>query len=257
MKKYLIMVLVVVIALIISFVTYKAITREDKVKTEPPKTTGVTRTTKKEVNLMDGVTINYQSSIRIERANMVIYFDPYKISEAKNDADYVFITHGHYDHYSESDIKKVMKDDTKFIVTSDVESKIKALGITEDNVMVIAPGENYVVDALKFSTIPAYNVSKNYHPKTNNWVGYNVTIDGYNYYVVGDSDVTDELKNVKCDVIFVPVGGTYTMTDEEAIKAVNEMKPKYAIPYHYGEVGSKANAENFINGLNGVTGILL
>ena len=40
------------------------------------------------------------------------------------------------------------------------------------------------------------------------------------------------------------------MTDKEAINVVNEIKPKYAVPIHYGETGSKANAENFVNGLD-------
>lgn len=251
------MVLIVVVALVICTVSYKVITSKSEVKTKEKKTTGVTTTTKKEVNLMDGITMNYQSSIRMEKDNLVIYFDSYKISENKNDADYIFITHSHYDHYSENDIKKVMKENTKFIVTADLESRVKNLGVNDDSITVVKPNETYVVDSLKFSTIPAYNVNKTYHSKANNWVGYNVTIDGSNYYVVGDSDVTDELKAVKCDVIFVPVGGTYTMTDEEAANAVNVMKPKYAVPYHYGEVGSKTNAENFINSLDDVTGILL
>ena len=77
-------------------------------------------------------------------------------------------------------------------------------------------------------------------------------------YVVGDSDVTDEFKSVKCDVIFVPVGGVYTMSDSEAALSVNEMNVKVAVPVHYGEVGSRSNAENFVNMLNeNIEGIIL
>jgi L-ascorbate metabolism protein UlaG (beta-lactamase superfamily) len=212
----------------------------------------------REDSMMDGITVNYHASIRLEKDGEVIYFDPFKIEETKNDADYVFITHSHYDHYSEEDIKKVMNDNTKFIVTSDLESKVKALGVLDDNVLVVYPNEEHNIDDISFETVPAYNTDKTYHKKSNNWVGYVVDVDGVKYYVVGDSDVTDEFKSVMCDVIFVPVGGTYTMTDAEAAFAVNEMKPKYAIPVHYGEVGVEANAENFVNGLNDdVTGIIL
>ena len=102
------------------------------------------------------------------------------------------------------------------------------------------------------------NTDKTYHKKSYNWVGYNVNINGVKYYVVGDSDVTDELKRVNCDVIFIPVGGTYTMTDSEASSVVNKMKPKYAVPVHYDEVGSSANADDFVDGLNEkVKGIIL
>ena len=48
------------------------------------------------------------------------------------------------------------------------------------------------------------------------------------------------------------------MTDSEASSVVNEMKPKYAVPVHYDEVGSSANADDFTDGLNEkVKGIIL
>lgn len=208
--------------------------------------------------MISGITINYHASIKLEKQGKIIYFDPFKIKEAKNDADYVFVTHSHYDHYSEDDVKKVMNDNTKFVVTSDLESKIKALVVSSDNVLVVYPNEKHTIDDFSFEVISAYNTNKAYHKKSYNWVGYVIDLDGVKYYDVGDSDVTDEFKSVSCDVIFVPVGGTYTMTDSEAASAVNEMKPKYAIPVHYGEVGSNANAENFVNGLNDdITGVIL
>ncbi len=251
MKKTGLILIIIIITLGVFLIFYNVINKKENVKTKTDKTTKVTSTTKrKEENLMDGITLNYHASIKIEKNDKVIYFDPFKIDNSLNDADYVFITHSHYDHYSEQDIKKVKKDDTKFIVTSDLESKISSIGVTSENITVVYPGESYVIDDLKFDTIPSYNTNKTYHKKSYNWVGYNVDINGTKYYIVGDSDVTDELKTVKCDVIFVPVGGTYTMTDKEAINVVNEIKPKYAVPIHYGETGSKANAENFVNGLD-------
>ena len=39
-----------------------------------------------------------------------IYIDPFKISENYGDADYIFITHDHYDHFSPEDIEKVKKE---------------------------------------------------------------------------------------------------------------------------------------------------
>ena len=56
---------------------------------------------------MDNISINARSSIRIAGEN-ILYFDPFKVSEEKHDADFVFITHDHYDHYSEEDIDKVI-----------------------------------------------------------------------------------------------------------------------------------------------------
>lgn len=262
MKKNLWILIIVIILLLGTLITYNYLNKDsEKIQPKEKGKTSVTTTTKKDEekeNMMDKITLNYHASIRMEKSNKVIYFDPFKIDNASSDADYIFITHSHYDHYSEADIKKVMKDDTKFIVTSDLENKVTSLGVSKDNITVVYPNEKYDIDDIKFDTIPSYNTNKTYHKKSYNWVGYNVLIDGVKYYVVGDSDSTEELQKVDCDVIFIPVGGTYTMTDSEAIEVVNEMKPKYAVPIHYGEVGSSNNAENFINGLSeDIKGVIL
>ena len=258
MKKGLIILLVILVAVIvilgILFIKSKP---EKEVKKENKKVTTKV-TTKKEEDLMEGISLNYHASIRMEKNKKVIYFDPYKIENTLNDADYIFITHSHYDHYSEEDIKKVMNDNTKFIITTDLEDKVKSLVSDTSKVTVVYPNKEYKVDDISFETIPAYNTNKTFHKKSYNWVGYNLELNGKKYYVVGDSDITDELKKVECDVIFIPVGGTYTSTDEEAAEAVSSMNVKYAVPIHYGVVGSRKNAENFVNKLEtNIKGIIL
>ena len=260
MKKIFLALIMVIVLLLCCLITYKYLDNDDKKINNEKNDTTITNETKKEKeeDIMDGITLNYHASIRMEKMGKIIYFDPYKIDSSLKDADYIFITHSHYDHFSLSDIKKVMKENTKFIITSDLENKVKDLGVSNYNITIVKPYETYEVDNIKFDTIPSYNVNKTYHKKSYNWVGYNVYIDGYKYYIVGDSDVTEELENVSCDAIFIPVGGTYTMTDSEAIEVVNKMKPKYAIPIHYGETGSLDNAKNFVNGLDdSIKGIIL
>ena len=71
------------------------------------------------------------------------------------------------------------------------------------------------------------------------------------YYIAGDTDITEENKKVKCDVAFVPVGGTYTMDFKEATNLINEIQPKIAVPIHYGSVvGTKQDAIDFSKLLN-------
>lgn len=53
---------------------------------------------------MSNISINARSSIRIE-GTKVIYFDPFKITEEKHDADIIFVTHEHYDHFSPEDMR--------------------------------------------------------------------------------------------------------------------------------------------------------
>ena len=99
---------------------------------------------------------------------------------------------------------------------------------------------------IKYNTIPSYNLGKEFHPKEKDYVGYNVFIKGFYYYIMGDTDITEEAKNVKTDVCFVPIGGTYTMNVDEAAEYINLTRPKKVIPIHYGSItGSKSLANEF------------
>ena len=58
--------------------------------------------------MLENVSIFTHSSIQITAADETkIYFDPFGITDELNDADYIFITHSHYDHFSLEDILKV------------------------------------------------------------------------------------------------------------------------------------------------------
>ena len=199
--------------------------------------------------MLDNIQVLYHSSIKINREK-VIYIDPFKIDNDYHDADIVFITHSHFDHYSEEDIDRIIKEETKLIVTEDLEKKALEK-VKKENVICVEPEKNYFVNGINFETIPAYNTNKQFHPKSNNWVGYVIELNGVKYYFAGDTDITEENKKVKCDVAFVPVGGTYTMTAKEAAELVNIIKPKIAVPIHYGSVvGTTKDAEDFVISLN-------
>lgn len=192
--------------------------------------------------MLDGVKVLCHSSIKIVK-NKIIYIDPYKIKEEKHDADIIFITHDHYDHYSKQDIDKIIKKDTKIIMPMNKNDY--------NNIIVVEPNKNYEIDNIKVKTINSYNINKPFHPKSNNWVGYILTIDNIKYYIAGDTDITDENKLVKCDVAFLPIGGTFTMNYKEAATLANIIKPQIAIPIHYGLiVGSNEDAEKFSKLLN-------
>lgn len=181
---------------------------------------------------MEPISVNIQSSIRIS-GSKVLYFDPLERSE-KHDADYIFITHPHYDHFSLLSILELKKDNTVFITPKDIVEELLSIGISEEYICVVKPCMTYSFKNLEIKTIPAYNLHKNFHPKSSGWVGYIVFFDGLSYCVSGDSDVTSYLKSVKCDVLFLAIGGTYTMDCLEGASLCNIINPKLVIPTHYG-----------------------
>jgi L-ascorbate metabolism protein UlaG (beta-lactamase superfamily) len=208
-----------------------------------------------------GIDIHWHGhdAFRIVDAGKEIYIDPYKLPDGLPQADYIFITHAHRDHFSPDDVEKVRTPATKIVATADVAAKVG------EGSIVIAPGNEIEVDALKVKAIPAYNVTKfrspgvPFHPKESGWVGYIITLaDGTTLYHAGDTDFIPEMKSVTVDVALIPVSGTYVMTAQEAVEAANAMKPGVAIPMHYGAgvVGTAEDAEKFREGYAGKTAIL-
>ena len=190
--------------------------------------------------MLDQVTINLHSSIRIEDGK-VLYFDPFRIGKSTSDADIIFVTHDHYDHFSPEDIAKIMKEDTVFVAPSSTADLIRqTFNIPDQRIVVVAPGDSTEVLGIPVEAVASYNPDKKFHPKAQGWVGFVVTLGGLRYYVCGDMDIIPEGKEVKCDVLLVPCGGKYTMDAKEAAEFTGYLNPKYVIPTHYGDpVGEK------------------
>lgn len=185
--------------------------------------------------MITGVEVLYHNSIKINKKH-TIYIDPYQIKDDIHDADIIFCTHSHYDHFSEEDILKIKKDSSILVIPEDCLTKAYKLGFNEDNIIVVVPNKHYTVLDINFETVNAYNLEKQYHPLENNWVGYILEINDIHYYIAGDTDLTPETKKVSCDVAFVPIGGVYTMNAKEAASLVNTIEPQIAIPTHYAAI---------------------
>jgi len=168
----------------------------------------------------------------------VIYIDPWKLSSSIP-ADYILITHDHFDHFSLPDITRVRKPTS--IIVGPETCRFKVPGTT-----VIAPTDRLVFPDLTIEAVPAYNKNKNFHPRSRDRVGYIIWIDGFRIYHAGDTDHIPEMKSIQCDIALLPVSGTYVMTAEEAAAAVADIGCTAAIPMHWGDlVGSRSDAEKF------------
>ena len=149
------------------------------------------------------------------------------------------ITHDHYDHFSKEDIRKVAKSDSILVVPEKMSGKAQEVADAVGRIETVKPSVYGELGGLEFETVPAYNTSKPFHPKSAEWVGYILKIDDKRIYIAGDTDATDEAKAVKCDIAMVPVGGTYTMDAKAAAELVNTIRPDIAVPVHYGSIVGK------------------
>jgi L-ascorbate metabolism protein UlaG (beta-lactamase superfamily) len=187
--------------------------------------------------MLDRITWFRQSALLWQDGERRIYVDPWGTPEGAAPADVILITHAHGDHLQPDEIARLSTPSTKLVAPHDVAKELSG------DVTPVAPGESHEVGGLRFTTVPAYNTAEErleMHPKANRWVGYILELGGSAYYHAGDTDHVAELDDVKTDVAFVPIGGTYTMDVGEAAGFVRAFAPKLAVPFHYGFVVGEA-----------------
>lgn len=216
---------------------------------------------------IDNITVNAHSSIRIAcpveggAREVIVRVDPFLIdadhgvAEAPHDADVVLFTHSHYDHFSPEDAAKVAKPGTIYgMPVSMVDDAVMA-GISMDDIVGLAPESVTEIAGVVLLGVPAYNVTAKFHPEANEWLGYVIALeDGQTVYVVGDSDAAEVVREMECEYVLIPVGGTYTFDAAGAAAVVNTMAEagclKAVVPTHYGSaVGTAADGPAFVAAL--------
>ena len=167
------------------------------------------------------------------------------MEEETHDADIICVTHEHFDHYSPEDLAKVKNAATILVCPKSMKDSLSNSGISEEFTELVAPGDELEINGVRIQAVPAYNIGKQFHPQQNQWLGKHVTINEISmnevtYYIAGDTDINEDVKKIQCDVAMIPVGGTYTMTAEEAAELAEIIHLKAAVPTHYGSVAGKA-----------------
>jgi len=195
---------------------------------------------------VNGVKIEWlgHASFRITGREVVIYTDPYILDEDPAKADVVLVSHDHFDHKDDENIAKISKSDTVVVGPESVTKDYK-------NSVTVKPGDEVEVKGVKIKAVPAYNPAKPFHPKEKGYVGFVFVVNGVKIYHAGDTEFIPEMEGLvsECvDVALLPIGGTYVMDEEQAAKAANTIKPKYAVPMHYGrwrDINLEASVEKF------------
>lgn len=159
------------------------------------------------------------SCFRIESKEATLLVDPFPreigLKPPKLDADIILVTHGHYDHSAISGAPK-----ESFIIQEPGEFEksgvtIQGLLSFHDNVDGIERGYNTI---------------------------YIITLEDMRICHLGDlgqhaltQEQISEIGNI--DILFVPVGGNYTINGSQAVKIIQQIEPKIIIPMHYKTEG--------------------
>ncbi|MEM5882146.1 MAG: MBL fold metallo-hydrolase [Candidatus Aenigmatarchaeota archaeon] len=176
--------------------------------------------------------------------DLIIYFDPYILDSNPKKADIIFVSHDHFDHKDDENIKQISREDTIIVGPESVTKDYK-------NVITVKPYDRIKVKGLDVLAFPSYNPNKPFHPKEKGYVGFIIDFHGTKIYHPGDTELIEEMKELRkenIDVALLPIGGTYVMDVDQALKAIEYILPKYVIPMHFGKWKSielKADVERF------------
>ncbi len=218
--------------------------------------------------IFDTVEVDWleHASIKLRDSDgFVLYVDPWSepVSDEElremEDADVIVSTHDHFDHFDVKAIQALKKRDTVLVCTEESEDDVP-----EDiEYKVIEPGRSVKAHGMRIRGVPAYNVDKfrfpgePFHPE-GFCVGVIFKMDGLKFYHASDTDPIDEMEALSgenIDVAFLPVGGHYTMDQEEAIEAIKKIQPEKAVPIHYGFIDeTTADTEKFERDVREKTG---
>lgn len=178
------------------------------------------------------------ASFVINYDNLSIQIDPVSKMDPATDyssfpkADFIFVTHEHFDHFDKEAIAALTGEKTRVILNKNCAQMLGS-GTAMSNGETLKLRDDITVEA-----VPAYNTTadrQKFHPKGRD-NGYVLTLDGLRIYIAGDTEDIPEMEQLKdIDIAFLPCNQPYTMKPEQLIKAAKTIHPHVLFPYHSGQ----------------------
>lgn len=170
--------------------------------------------------------------MRVKGKSATVVFDPYDstftgLANLKLQADIVCVTHDHGDHNNVSAVSAVEEGKNPFVISG--------------------PGE-YEISGVNVVGVSSFHDDKEGAERGKNTI-FQVTVDEINLVHLGDlgqKKLSEEQVEILsgCDVLFIPVGGVYTISGKEAPDVISQIEPKIIVPIHYKLEGLKFPLED-------------
>lgn len=179
----------------------------------------------------------------ISNKGFVIYIDPFAGDDSwyRQKADLVLISHEGYHHLGYEKERKIKTDATVVLSTKQVAWEV---GGEE-----ILPGDTREAGEVKVKAVHAYSTRPGIGREKGKAVGFLISIEGKIIYFADSTGLIPEMSDIACDIALLPVATTTTMRPQEALHAVEAIKPKTAIPMHYGTYGGHLDEAEYFKEL--------
>jgi L-ascorbate metabolism protein UlaG (beta-lactamase superfamily) len=157
----------------------------------------------------------------------LISINPWRVARNAFHADVILISHDHYEHCSLADINKIRGPNTVVIGNERVAQEIE--GCT-----VLRPWQSLAIERASIKAVPAYSPADWRHPYSDGGLGFVISLNMYDIYYAGDTQIIPEMTRIQPDVAILPIDGKGTLTVEEAAQVVRQMRPRWVIPSNWG-----------------------
>jgi L-ascorbate metabolism protein UlaG (beta-lactamase superfamily) len=169
------------------------------------------------------------------------FIDPRHVPSRAGPADLILVTHPPPDHYDPASIRGLRKKETVVVLprSAAVSGQVS-----------VSAGESLQIGAFAITAVPAYNVTRRFHPRSRGWIGYLVEVGGMRIYHAGDTDLVPEMTDLRPDIALLPVGGLFVMNDRSAAESAKALKASLCIPMHFGLLlGGRGAGTRFVRRL--------
>jgi L-ascorbate metabolism protein UlaG (beta-lactamase superfamily) len=163
-----------------------------------------------------------------------IYINPRRVARTDDPADIILVSHDHHDHFSPADVEKLCGTHTLVIGNERIARELMRC-------TVLRPWQSVSFGRVCIKAVPAYSPYDSRHPQAHGGLGFVISINYYDIYYAGDTQIIPEMRQIRPDIALLPIDGRGTLTVSEAAQVARDMKPKWVIPYNWGASVSSAN----------------
>ncbi|HEX2907334.1 MAG TPA: MBL fold metallo-hydrolase [Phototrophicaceae bacterium] len=171
----------------------------------------------------------------------LIYINPWRVARNTFHADVILVSHNHYDHCSLADISKLRGAETLVIGNEQVANEIEGC-------QILRPWQSIAVDRASIKAVPAYSPTSWQHPLGDGGLGFIISLNYFDIYYAGDTQIIPEMDSIRPDIAILPIDGNGTLTVNDAVEVVKQMRPRWVIPSNWGpltEGASELDAKQF------------
>lgn len=192
------------------------------------------------------VTFFGHATCLLETSEHKLLIDPFfkdnplcDVDPADVKCDFILLTHGHFDHVADA-VEIAKANDATVIANFELAAWLEKQGLEKVHPLHIGGGADFpfgraqLTIAFHGSSIPGEDGLPIYLGQP---AGILIKADGKTFYHAGDTALTMEFellaKRHPIDFAMLPIGDNFTMGIDDALVALEMLKPKHVVPVHY------------------------